>query len=76
MLGQFQTWDVIEGYDDQGHVLIACASESVEERSDEFEMIKSSNHVSKLTIGTFRSRRVECKPGIRISQIDELQEVG
>ena len=50
MLGWFQTWDVIEGYDDRGHVFIAYASERDEERSDEFEMIKS-NHVSKLTIG-------------------------
>ena len=75
MLGWFQTWDVIKGYDDPGHVFIACASERDEERSDEFEMIKS-NHVSMLTIGTFRSRKVECKPGSRISQMDELPEVG
>ena len=50
MLGRFLTWDVIEGYDDRGHVFIACASERDKERTDEFEMIKS-NHVSKLTIG-------------------------
>ena len=40
---------MIEGYDDRGHLLIACASERDKERSDDFEMIKS-NHVSKLTI--------------------------
>ena len=50
MLGRFQTWDVIKGYDGRGHVFIACVSERDEVRSYYFEKIKS-NLVSKLTIG-------------------------
>ena len=42
MLVQFQVLDVIKGYDDQGHVFIACASERDEVHSNEFEMIKSN----------------------------------
>ena len=56
MRGQFQTWDVIKGYNDRGLVFIACASERDEVRSDEFEKIKS-NLVSKLTIGYVQKSR-------------------
>ena len=51
MLGWFQTWDVIKGYNDWGHVFIACAGERHEVRSDEFEKIKRKLVSNKLTIG-------------------------